>query len=131
MATKNTAEKAIENFAKLREKALKKNLISNTPTIVSDEDYVIGDNFDIEPEIHIKAPSLESLIVFQENVNTGNALAISQALLGVRETRDLVRALDKKFGVNDAEANFVSIVLDVIEHFFGEGAGDVDGGFTV
>lgn len=130
MATKTTAAKALEKFGDLRDKAIKKGLASAVPTIVTDDDYVLGEDLGFTPEIRIPAPSLEKLIVFQETVNSQNSLAIAQAILGVAETTAIVRNLDERFGVNDAEQFFVGIVLDAVEHFFGDGAGDVNGGFS-
>lgn len=130
MTTKTSAADALEKFGILRDKAIAKGLASDTPTIVSDDDYVLGEDLGFDPEIRIEAPSLESLIVFQETLNSENSLAISQALLGIENTTAIVRSLDERFGVNDAEHFFVGIVLDVVEHFFGDGAGDVAGGFS-
>lgn len=131
MPAKTTAAAAAKKFDALRKKAVERGIAASKPTIVTDEPYVLGADYGFETELRVEKPSLESLIVFQEAVNSGNALRISQTLLGVENTTLAVRTLDSKFETNDAEEIFVAIILDVIEHFFGADAGEVAGGFSL
>lgn len=129
--TKNDAATQAAKYAKLRQKAIDKGAVNGTPTVITDKPYILGEEYGFTPELHIPVPNLESLIVFQTAAADGmNVWEITRALLGPNNAVRLIRVIDENFDVAAAEATLSGVLLDVMEHFFGPGAGEVRGGFT-
>ena len=126
--TNNTAAKKAAKFAQLRQKAINSGLA--TESKVSDEPYILGEDFGFDPEVRIEAPNLEKLLILQRAINGGDVLEQSTTLFGGPNTERIVRALDQQFDTAAASQILTGIILDVIEHFWGQGAAELGADFT-
>lgn len=134
MATANkkpTAAQKAAKYATLRQKAIDRGATNGKPTVVTNEPYVLGAEYGFEPEISIPVPNLETLIVFQNAAEGNNVWEITRSIMGPSNAVRIIRALDENFEVDEAEQVMSGILLDMLDHFFGPGAGEVRGGFTL
>lgn len=129
MATKKTAgiESHAKKFEALRQKAIDSGLaseihVSNDPFTL--EEYGFG------PEVKADVPTLESTLILQQAVTDGAVLDQSVALFGRENVAKIVHELDKVYDSAAASQILTGFIIEAVEHFWGQGASEVAGGFT-
>ncbi|MFI7191480.1 hypothetical protein ACIBQ0_17235 [Nocardia nova] len=132
-ATKKTPAKAepspieqrVTAFDALRERARGSRLNVATP-VATQAPFALGPEDGFDPPLIIEWPaSLPKRVALELTSRHGQVVGFMQNLL---PEQDFVRVIAMLAPYPDADRLLIGLYLQILEHFFGPGAGDVPGG---
>lgn len=124
-AEPTTLEQRVDAFEALRNRARGSALNVATP-VASQEPFVLGPEDGFDPPLIIEWPaSLPQRVALEVTSRHGQVVGFMQNLL---PDRDFIRVIAMFAPFPDADRLLVGLYLQILEHFFGPGAGDVPGG---
>lgn len=116
---KTDTQEAISKFEEYRERALKvaksADLKAGSGT-VTNEPFVLGEEYGFKPEIKVEKPSFLGRVSVQRALESGDVIEMIRVIFGDNAVRVLV-ALDGEG--DDAELVALGLVAAFFEHFYG------------
>lgn len=109
-------------FLKFRNRAVEMRISDGKNHLVSNDDYVLGEEYGFTPPIVLSRPSFKERTAFGAAMERGDALSSMRIVFGA----DLNRFLDVLSDYED-ETNIpgddiaIGIMIDYFEHFYGKG----------
>lgn len=110
-------------YAEFRERALSVTKSGSRRSVVSNEPFVLGEEYGFDPAITLPKPSLKVRMLIQDAMTEGRLLDVLRYVFGsdVNRFLDTIDEYEVETG-EDAELVMSGVVFAYIEHFFGKGS---------